>query len=129
MAIKNLIITLTQRFIGKILISFLIISGLSGCVADHVTTEISNRPELTFPIPISVIPCFDRTETKVADLGEQATTTFEETLNATKEFTVVSDGDFTIVTCPRYQIIKALTVIGRKCFFIHSSINPYVLFL
>ena len=71
---------------------------LSGCAAtSHVATEIGNRPELSFPIPISIQPCIDRTETQVTDLGAQATETFQKELNATKEFNVVSHGRYALL--------------------------------
>jgi hypothetical protein len=45
---------------------------------------------------ISVQPCIDRTETHVTDLGAQATETFQKELNATKEFSVVSNGRYVL---------------------------------
>jgi hypothetical protein len=77
---------------------FLFALWLSGCATSHVSTEITNRPELNFPILISVQPCIDRTETQVTDLGAQATKTFQKELNATKEFSVVSNGRY-ILNC------------------------------
>jgi len=68
---------------------------LSGCAAtSHVATEIGNRPELSFPIQISVQPCIDRTKTQVTDLGAQATEAFQKELNATNEFSVVSNSRY-----------------------------------
>jgi len=74
---------------------FLFTFWISGCAAvNHVTTGMTNRPELSFPILITVQPCIDRTETQVTDLGAQATETFLKELNASKEFSIVSNGRY-----------------------------------
>ena len=74
---------------------FLFALLLAGCATtSHVTTEITNKPELSIPILISIQPCIDRTETQVTDLGAQATEAFQKELNATMEFSLVSNGRY-----------------------------------
>lgn len=85
------------QFLMRIACWFLLMFWISGCAVSQVTTEMTPRQELSFPILISVQPCIDRTGTEVADLGAQATATFEEELNATREFTVAPNGRYVLV--------------------------------
>jgi len=89
-----------QQFFIRVACSVILIFWIAGCAGevDNITTEMGGTPQSSFPIPISVHPCIDRTGTEVADLGAQATTTFEKQLNATREFHVVPDGNY-VLTC------------------------------
>ena len=119
---------------------FLFAWWLSGCAAtSHVATEIGNRPKLSFPILISVKPCIDRTETQVADLGAQATETFQKELNATKEFSVASNGRY-ILNCEvnsflpgnavkRWVLPGWGTTVGQVAAMIQDSITGEILII
>jgi hypothetical protein len=85
------------QFLMRIACGFLLVFWVQGCAVDQVMTEMRDRQELNLPMPIKVQPCIDRTGTEVADLGAQATETFQEEFNATEEFTVEPDGRFVLV--------------------------------
>jgi len=68
---------------------------LTACVTSQVTTDFSQvkRP---LPIPISVEACIDLTGTTAADLGSQATSAFIEQLEASEEFVVQENADYSL---------------------------------